>query len=289
MLTFKYLMWLESISLSSVVALSFLNHLIHCKWYKTKIYMAVFFGYCHPFHKTKRKEILSGCYVLTNCNRKYIFYIHWSKCDWDRVVVNVETSSLHVRVNLCTHTILTLAVLFITCIISGNISRTINNRTCQHWNTDTPHNRSESVLDPESFPDGSISDAANYCRNPGGIQTQPWCYITDPEVEWEFCDVGGKCRRSDRELLLQFMLYFVAFFVISGTDPRQTRVGENIFTIILIDLFITHESLHTRISIFIHSPRLLLVTQWWGLYRWHIHDNRWFHLSTMGQADTSNS
>ena len=28
----------------------------------------------------------------------------------------------------------------------------------------------------------------NYCRNPDG-EPKPWCYTTDPNVRFEFCDV----------------------------------------------------------------------------------------------------
>ena len=52
------------------------------------------------------------------------------------------------------------------------------------------------------FLDSSLSDAANYCRNPEGEQG-PWCYTTDPDKLWEFCDVqqcamGPPGPRGDR-------------------------------------------------------------------------------------------
>ena len=53
-----------------------------------------------------------------------------------------------------------------------------------------PHNH---TYDDSSFPDNSIDEAYNYCRNPNNSRTWPWCYTTDPQVEWEFCPIIN-CR-----------------------------------------------------------------------------------------------
>ena len=37
------------------------------------------------------------------------------------------------------------------------------------------------------FPDGSEAIASNYCRDPDG-KGAPWCFTTDPDVPWQFCD-----------------------------------------------------------------------------------------------------
>lgn len=41
---------------------------------------------------------------------------------------------------------------------------------------------------PQVFPE--LSDAENYCRNPGGENERPWCYTKDPAVTWEYCSVS---------------------------------------------------------------------------------------------------
>ncbi len=37
------------------------------------------------------------------------------------------------------------------------------------------------------FPDSLRSHS--FCRNPSGQRERPWCYSTNPDLEWEFCDV----------------------------------------------------------------------------------------------------
>ena len=39
--------------------------------------------------------------------------------------------------------------------------------------------------------DGSVALAENYCRNfmDCADETSPWCYTTDPETRWDYCDV----------------------------------------------------------------------------------------------------
>lgn len=58
----------------------------------------------------------------------------------------------------------------------GTVNVTINNRSCQRWDTTSPHNH--SFIDLEE----------NYCRNPDQ-EPRPWCYTTDPSRRWELCDV----------------------------------------------------------------------------------------------------
>ena len=39
-----------------------------------------------------------------------------------------------------------------------------------------------------NFPDVTLDDAANYCRNPDG-EPKLWCYTTDPGTRWQYCNV----------------------------------------------------------------------------------------------------
>ncbi|KAJ7342172.1 hypothetical protein JRQ81_009386 [Phrynocephalus forsythii] len=76
----------------------------------------------------------------------------------------------------------------------GKISSTSSGRTCQEWRLQTPH-RHDSFT-PESHPRAGLEK--NYCRNPDGDVNGPWCYTTDPNKGWEYCDVP-QCAPSEYE------------------------------------------------------------------------------------------
>lgn len=70
----------------------------------------------------------------------------------------------------------------------GTTSVTMNGKTCQAWSSNTPHAKNPKASDNNNYPDGSMADAKNYCRNPDG-SNHVWCYTTDPNVRWEKCDI----------------------------------------------------------------------------------------------------
>jgi hypothetical protein len=76
---------------------------------------------------------------------------------------------------------------------NGFKSTTYDGHTCQRWDSQTPHKHSRNQAD--RFPDASVADAANYCRDPDD-EGLPWCYTTDPDVRWQLCGIhkcpGGK-------------------------------------------------------------------------------------------------
>ena len=55
---------------------------------------------------------------------------------------------------------------------------------CQRWEAQVPHIHTFS---PEDYPDSGMED--NACRNPDHDPHGPWCFTTDPKVEWGYCDV----------------------------------------------------------------------------------------------------
>ena len=72
----------------------------------------------------------------------------------------------------------------------GNRATTISNRPCQRWDSQYPHRH--PYTDPDYFPDNTLFEANNFCRNPDNSVGGPWCYTTDPEVEKEVCGLP-KC------------------------------------------------------------------------------------------------
>uniref|UniRef100_A0A8D0XBY2 Plasminogen n=1 Tax=Sus scrofa TaxID=9823 RepID=A0A8D0XBY2_PIG len=65
----------------------------------------------------------------------------------------------------------------------GKISKTMSGIECQSWGSQSPH--AHGYL-PSKFPNKNLK--MNYCRNPDG-EPRPWCFTTDPNKRWEFCDI----------------------------------------------------------------------------------------------------
>ena len=74
---------------------------------------------------------------------------------------------------------------------TGNISVTKSGKQCQRWDVQSPHTHGVSA---DYLPDKTLSDASNYCRNPTFEHEGPWCYVDDPNVTWERCDIPV-CRK----------------------------------------------------------------------------------------------
>ena len=77
---------------------------------------------------------------------------------------------------------------------SGTVSQTVSGRDCQQWSAQGPHQH--DFTDPDLFPDASVADADDYCRNPDGRADGPWCHTMDAETEWEYCDIPECSRKS---------------------------------------------------------------------------------------------
>lgn len=62
---------------------------------------------------------------------------------------------------------------------NGTRSITGSGITCQRWDSNYPHV-------PKQWPTGRGNK--NYCRNPDE-DDRPWCYTTDPDFRWEYCEI----------------------------------------------------------------------------------------------------
>ncbi|KAJ8007506.1 hypothetical protein DPEC_G00118200 [Dallia pectoralis] len=69
----------------------------------------------------------------------------------------------------------------------GPVNRTRSGTACQRWNQQDPQQHRLSV---DVIPE--LRNAENFCRNPGGKSEKPWCYTTNPNIRWEYCNVP-KC------------------------------------------------------------------------------------------------
>ena len=66
---------------------------------------------------------------------------------------------------------------------AGDLSTTVSGNTCTRWDL------ADVTFDPDLFPDVSLEDAANFCRNPDRKAEGVWCFTDPAGDEWELCDL----------------------------------------------------------------------------------------------------
>jgi len=66
----------------------------------------------------------------------------------------------------------------------GNKATTLSGFECQRWDEQEPQ---AHIRTRENYPDEYLVE--NYCRNPDNEPSGSWCYTTDTDVRWEYCDV----------------------------------------------------------------------------------------------------
>ena len=100
----------------------------------------------------------------------------------------------------------------------GVASRTVNKQECLPWNRQTAIKTADN---PE------LIGGHNYCRNPGGVEVQPWCFV--PGVEGpnsrprrEFCSLPKCCKTT--------LLYKVTTWVLVYLSEifDETAIGYDI-------------------------------------------------------------
>lgn len=72
----------------------------------------------------------------------------------------------------------------------GTQSQTKSGKTCQRWDSQFPHAHFARTRDIKNYPDTYWSDVGNNCRNPDNLPGGPWCYTTDANERWEYCDIS---------------------------------------------------------------------------------------------------
>ncbi|XP_053151049.1 plasminogen isoform X2 [Hemicordylus capensis] len=66
----------------------------------------------------------------------------------------------------------------------GTEAKTQKGVPCQKWAASSPHKPNYT---PSLYPDKGLEE--NYCRNPDDDQRGPWCYTTDPDTRFDFCNI----------------------------------------------------------------------------------------------------
>lgn len=68
----------------------------------------------------------------------------------------------------------------------GILAQTVDGHTCQRWDSNSPHQH--NYHDASKYPDATLADAENYCRDPSA-SGYTWCYTTNTNVRWQQCGV----------------------------------------------------------------------------------------------------
>ena len=68
----------------------------------------------------------------------------------------------------------------------GTEAKTVNGLDCIAWDQ-------QISLHSAKYPE--LIGGHNYCRNPGGLESQPWCFAKHPDIRKVPCAVSkcGKC------------------------------------------------------------------------------------------------
>ncbi|XP_071596575.1 plasminogen-like isoform X2 [Heliangelus exortis] len=66
----------------------------------------------------------------------------------------------------------------------GTEAKTRRGIPCQKWAEKTPHKPNYT---PEKHPSAGLEE--NYCRNPDADESGPWCYTTDPDTRFDYCNI----------------------------------------------------------------------------------------------------
>ncbi|KAF6723175.1 Plasminogen [Oryzias melastigma] len=67
----------------------------------------------------------------------------------------------------------------------GPTSITMSGVTCQAWSAQSPH--AHSSFTPQTHGEKGLE--GNKCRNPDGDSHGPWCYTTDRNKKWDYCQI----------------------------------------------------------------------------------------------------
>ncbi|CAG0884308.1 unnamed protein product [Darwinula stevensoni] len=75
----------------------------------------------------------------------------------------------------------------------GKASKTETGTPCLRWDSQ-PYGMpwdffNQTIPYEKHFLGASATPHENYCRNPGLHRRRPWCFVSDPHVKWEYCDI----------------------------------------------------------------------------------------------------
>ncbi|XP_051165580.1 prothrombin-like [Leptopilina boulardi] len=99
----------------------------------------------------------------------------------------------------------------------GFKSTTAGGVRCQAWNSRYPLHKIDSSIKDDDFPEMSMRQAKNYCRNPTKNSKGPWCYTMDSSLITDecgipLCNYGGLKINQLKINLPAFLFIEINFF-----------------------------------------------------------------------------
>ncbi|KFM80935.1 Tyrosine-protein kinase transmembrane receptor ROR2, partial [Stegodyphus mimosarum] len=91
----------------------------------------------------------------------------------------------------------------------GPVSHTVSSHQCQSWSPVAEYDE--------------LSGGHNYCRNPGGLETQPWCFISDPHIRREVCDIPRCAEYAWLYIFLPSLVAAILISVLMGLWCKRQR------------------------------------------------------------------
>ena len=78
-------------------------------------------------------------------------------------------------------------------------------------NMDKYKEQTDAILD--AFPDHSLKDAENHCRNPTMDPCGPWCYVSMTSNQKEYCSVPecSAANKGNSSIIYCILFYFFYF------------------------------------------------------------------------------
>ena len=111
--------------------------------------------------------------------------------------------------------------------------------TCQNWSWNRPHRPNPQILNGLYSQGDNLND--NFCRIADPSDPRPWCYTTDPNVRFDYCDCPGSPRSPSGPICLpdagtitrpfsfEYAIYDSSASVVQHARSRSNRNGNRIF------------------------------------------------------------
>uniref|UniRef100_A0A3B3YGC1 Kringle domain-containing protein n=1 Tax=Poecilia mexicana TaxID=48701 RepID=A0A3B3YGC1_9TELE len=144
----------------------------------------------HNFCRNPGKDQRPWCYTTDPETR-------WEYCNVSRCADTSNSPEPEATCETSTQRLPTFQNFLLECVedngtdYRGKQAKTKSGKLCQRWDADTPHN---PMFKPENYPLADLD--SNFCRNPNSKSQGPWCYTTDPDTVWEYCNIPSCAGRT---------------------------------------------------------------------------------------------